>query len=522
MICPTIPKVEYCVTTSVSGYVTDGLSGKVLCTLTPHVQSRFVAISSTVQIPDEGVIFTGHVRPYINTTHEEAPDVWEAGAPISITKGATYRISDNGHSVTLLPRGNEGLCEISLLYTPSEARTTPLITVPDGVTLHWAGDEEPTWESGKDYVIQILQTSPTRIEARLFNAPQGAKLPQGVNLPQGMTQEMLDNFEGIIYDNETHLPVYAQLDTQTNGNHQFRGRTSDASVFNVYNNIVFATATFAAETTGVSQFNTVIPWSQNLLMLPEATFSSLTDGEEMFSRQSVMLPKANFKNLTNAKGMFGSSTPWQDFSLPLATFDNVTNAYNMFACVSGYNPRGGLSMPLATLKKAETAYRIFAGHFDLFTPELTFERVSDCEQGFYNGSFVEGGFPKKLNLKSLSKGTGMFYVLAGNELSAEQIQVIVYGPKINTQGEIDLEHGNHVVSSMKPTGWGIKDYRNVDEAGDFVTPYSYPAGTHTLGLRTPHGAADKSVEDGGSAASGEIYAAALHELHLRGWTVTFA
>lgn len=92
-----------------------------------------------------------------------------------MTNGSTIELEPHTDTWNVCPRETQNVLEMRVLYSPDEARTTPLIAVPQGVTLHWAGDEEPTWEAGKDYVIQLLQTAPTRIEARLFNAPQGEK-----------------------------------------------------------------------------------------------------------------------------------------------------------------------------------------------------------------------------------------------------------------------------------------------------------------------------------------------------------
>lgn len=157
-------------------------------------QTSFLALSNEVQHGDDAFVrgpFAdapaqngsggGELTPEQERSLKSVTDgstvvsVPDSPPPYTLKQGATVQLTEYTDTLELVPSALTTAQEMRVLYSPAEARTAPLIAVPQGVTLHWAGDEEPIWEAGKDYVIQLLQTSPTRIEARLFNAPQGEK-----------------------------------------------------------------------------------------------------------------------------------------------------------------------------------------------------------------------------------------------------------------------------------------------------------------------------------------------------------
>lgn len=569
MICPTIPKVEYCVTTSVNGYVTDGLSGKVLCTLTPHAQSRFIALSSTVQIPDEGVIITGHVRPH-NNTHEEAPTEWKVGAPVFIEKGRAYRISDDTQTVTVLPHGNGTLSNFSLLYTPADARTAPLIAVPEGVTLHWAGDTEPTWEAGKDYVIQLLQTSPTHIEARLFNAPAGVNVGEGDYLiwePHVEEQPLLLKKARLNYQKQGKYQFATYCDAanlseklntaafseQLDGSYQFSGlRTGDT--------LTLESATFAKQTNGTGQFS----GSSISISLPDATFGEQVDGSYQFSgdtygKGNIYLPKATFAKETSARDQFMNRG---NVYLPNATFDTLADVTRLF--FSGLNE--GIYAPRATFRSAKSIYIFSSGHGDSYFPSATFENVTSvtslswdafaaktvdfASATFFKAVSVSNGFngwtPKgtrmySLNMRSVTTcnmwTTHIKPADTTDELK-ESFLAMVYGPRL-IDGEpapvlkTDPETGDPASLAppeltgarlpddhIHPTGWGIQDFRVVDEStGEFQKDefgnFVYRSTNHTVGV--PFDATARLISEGGTESYGHDIAQALYDMKLRGW-----
>lgn len=546
MICPTIPKVEYCVTTSVSGYVTDGLSGKVLCTLTPHAQSRFIALSSTVQIPDEGVIITGHVRSLNNPTHEEAPNEWKVGSPIFIEKGRAYRITDDTQTVTLLPQGNDVLSDFSLLYSPSEARTTPLIAVPDGVTLHWAGDEEPAWEAGKDYVIQLLQTSPTHIEARLFNAPTGVNVGNGDYLiwePQVVGQP--------------RLLKEARLNDQKNGAYQFDTYCDAANLSEK-----LSTTAFSEQLNGSYQFYDI---SGDTLMLESATFDEQVNGDRQFARNNytatrIYLPKATFAKETSGINQFVNKG---EVYIPNATFDSLGGLdhtfYALYSLVIAYAPR-------ATFKAA-TSINWLTAIARLYFPSASFENVTSVSYITFSDSagtglidFASATFFKTTAVNpgfrfSVIKRTRMYSLNMRNVTTCnfwdsnispadttdelkESFLSLVYGPRL-INGEpapvlkTDPETGDPTSldpseltgtrltdDHIRPTGWGIQDFRVIDEStGEFKRnedgSFVYSSSNHTAGI--PFDATARLISEGGTESYGYDIAKALYDMKLRGW-----
>ncbi len=518
MICPTIPKVEYCVTSSVSGYVTDGHSNKVLCTLIPDTQSRFVAISPTVRIPDNGVEITGPMLTKNPPIPGQIIPIPVNATNLELRSGGCYRLSPACDTLMLYPHFDAALHEVTLLYTAEATRTAPLIAVPEGVTLHWAGDTEPTWEAGKDYVIQLLQTAPTRIEARLFNAPTGANVGDGDYLI----------WEPLPEDATENTPLKlkkASLKHQRNGYYQFAcgtgtGRQIDAAALSA----ALADCTFENQLYGESQFAGV---SGGLVLksatfenqkevgraipsnayLPMATYAKVTSLYRQFLNvANIRMPRATFAAVTDARQVFENTDGHID--MPSATFENVINSDIMF-----YVYRSGIELPSATFEKNKRATSTFLNAPYIYLPHLNLRSATDCTQAFYTQT------PLTLeNLKNICYGPRLQH---GTDVPVDTVTTDDEGTPVAIAPEIVYASGTfREDDGVRPTGWGIQDFRPVNSDGDFI-PYERGASTHSLGLHTPHGQADCLPEHGGTSASGAEYAGVLHHLWLRGWELTF-
>lgn len=429
-----------------------------------------------------------------------------AGAYYTVEHGSTWLLDGETEVLNLTPSTLTTAQEMRVLYTPAEARTTPLIAVPQGVTLHWAGDEEPTWEAGKDYVILLLQTSPTHIEARLFNAPQGVKLP--------------DKGHYVIWD-ENNVAVAARFDGQIVGYQQFY--KNPASIPNIA--AALAVATFNEQTNGRLQFSNCAAD----LYLPLATFEKTENVWGMFgANKSVYVPRATFSYAypgDSGRGVFD----YVDYAIaPSARFDN---------CVT-----------VNYLNRSVNKNRVYD------FSSMTFERVTGADWVF--DVISKTGKLYSLNLRAATNAATMWTVYIEpadfTDYIKETILSIAYGPRLQTNESGDFvlgEDGKEIPAPVtrintttgdpeglepweltgrrktaedvgeKPTGWGIKDFRKVGPDGNFVKKadgnYDHSSTGHSIHLPIrPSGA---TVEYGGTAAYGEEVAAALKEISDRGW-----
>lgn len=418
-------------------------------------------------------------------------------APYTMRQGATVELDIISDTLELVPSTLTTAQEMRVLYSPAEARTTPLIAVPDGVNLHWAGDEEPTWEVGKDYVIQLLQTAPAHIEARLFNAPQGAKLQAPY----------------IIYAD--NVVVGADFKGQTDGYHQFYQRKDSVTILAQELN----TATFAEQVNGNGQFYAAF----DALTLRFATFDKETDaGVQFYNSTSgfytLTAPRATFNSVVTAADIFGGTC---SIYAPSATFKSLTSLRAFMGTYSG----------------AQSFHAVF--------PSVTFENVETIEMLFRstNPSIIKF---YSLNLKKLNDTINLVAkVVSVSSFSAawkEFFLSVVYGPRLDTDGtptpvtKIDpatddptalepteLTGTRRTDQSERPTGWGIQDFRVLNEDGTFARDsegnYIYPEAAHNI--KVPLYATARPVAEGGTAAYGEDIAQALADLGERGWTVAY-
>lgn len=417
--------------------------------------------------------------------------------PYTLKQGATVQLSEYSDTLELLPSVLSTAQEMRLLYTPAEARTTPLTAVPDGVTLHWAGDAEPTWEAGKNYVIQLLQTAPTHIEARLFNAPQGAKLPDWLKTPY------------VVYKNL--VAVAADFEGQTDGYRQFA--SDQASVKALAQEL--DKATFAEQLRGDGQFNGAI---DTYLSLRNATFEKETTANEQFSNgaskeKTIYAPRATFGAVEVAGTFVGYM---QNCYFPSATFKSLVSI-EYFASAS----RGNHMFPSATFEKVESVNRLLMACIPFcYFYSLNFRKLSSVP------NFVQSVL-----------STGAF-----NDRHREMFLSLVYGPRLDAEGnptpvtKIDPATGDPTAlepeeltgtrrtdQSERPTGWGIQDFRVLNEDGTFALDsegnYVYPDDVHNF--KVPFYATARPVAEGGRAAYGEDIAQALSDLGERGWAVAY-
>ncbi len=420
--------------------------------------------------------------------------------PYMFKQGAALRLDPLSDTLELVPSALTTAQEMRVLYTPAEARTTPLIAVPDGVTLHWAGDEEPTWEVGKDYVIQLLQTAPTHIEARLFNAPQGAKLPEWLKAPY------------VVYG-DGNVAVAADFEGQTNGYRQFYG--DPASVTALAQEL--DSATFAEQINGEGQFSSAF----DNLTLRHATFAKETNARSQFSRSAANLPS---------------------ITLPRATFDAVIDTYEMTGSVSN------VYMPSATFKSLVEILVSFhnsvaqANLTHVEYPSATFENV-ETVNAFFNHSAFNARF-YSLNMRKVESIVQVATKVANssNNGMKDFFLTLVYGPRLDADGnptpvtKIDPTTGDPVSlalneltgsrrtdQSERPTGWGIQDFRELNEDGTFKRDsegnYIYPEEVHDI--KVAFYASARPVSEGGTASYGEDIAQALSDLGERGWVVSY-
>lgn len=488
---------------------------------------------------------------------ESFPD---SPAPYTLKQGAAVQLSEYTETLQLTPCALATAQEMRVLYTPAVARTTPLIAVPDGVTLHWAGDAEPTWEAGNNYVIQLLQIAPTRIEARLFNAPQGAKLPDW----------MTDDARGYVawsYDaTGKRVPIAANVDKQLSGLNQFAGTSSQDIGTEL--SALLADATFADETEAAHQF----AYISGTIYLPKATFANVTSARYMFqATETVILPQATFESAV--ADAFTSSSG--SFYLPRVTFrgdewlsDVFTGGATKMVYLNAYAGHtymvlgGGLASnddeSEFHLYSFELPLRLIGNsHGKTFVPSATWRLMSD----FKNFKIARRIYCPHLNLIRATNAAPDFWRGHGG-ISIEELRQVVYGPKLVDDGAGGLkmgettyrdengivqmiappEHtrtedvytplvgeplytydwGDHLYTYLegerllsngnKPTGWGIQDFRKTDATGAFVLDaegnYTYKSTGHTIAFDAP-------VTSQGDAD----YEACLVELENRGWVV---
>lgn len=466
-----------------------------------------------------------------------------AGAYYTMRHGTTLLLDRETEVLDLTPSTLTTAQEMRVLYTPAEARTTPLIAVPDSVTLHWAGDEEPTWEAGKNYIIQLLQTTPTHIEARLFNVPQGAKLPDWLNTAFYVAR-----------DSVTGVPVDARFEGQRDGNYQFENDAVAVTALADQLRI----ATFAEQIKGDYQFRN-LKWNGVELSLPEATFESQTTGVSQFwevlgsvPSSTLFLPKATFEALLNGSGLFnhnGSYAFHRLIYLPVATFENLGKGNVLAEADNFFAGCQAAIAPMATFRNVKSVYGFnrftaYAGRpLVLEIPSATFENITTMGQFFYS---IAPTAPciYSINLRKLTSATDAWHFRTSlanfGEEWRETFLSLVYGPRLDENGvptpvtKIDAETGlpaTRDVSELtgsrlkgdgtRPTGWGIQDFRKVAADGTFERNaeggYVYISTEHNMQL--PTAASILPPELGGTSAAGEEVAEACRELHLRGWAI---
>lgn len=484
------------------------------------------------------------------STVESFPD---SPPPYTLKQGATVQLTEYTDTLELTPSPLTTAQEMRVLYSPAEARTTPLIAVPQGVTLHWAGDAEPTWEVGKDYVIQLLQTAPTHLEARLFNVPQGAKLPDWVNAASY-----------VAWGSDTagkRIPVAANVDKQLNGDYQF-SLGSTAQNIGAELSAVLADATFAAERTASWQFGYV----KGTIYLPNATFAKVTTANNMFqATENVVLPRATFASLADNASNFNNVA--QNFYMPRATFaSNVrlvswfTGNAKKFIYMNAFNTTTSVTAGFDS-SGDDSEFHFYSWNITkfiwdvtgtYFLPSATWNALANCNN-FKNKRRI---YCPRLNLQAATSASNFWRGHGG--ISLEELRQVVYGPKLvdgkpaattytDENGIVQMiappEHkrtdavytplvgeplytydwGDHLyeyiegermtANGNKKTGWGIQDFRVTDAAtGEFVLDgagdYTYKSTGHTIAFDVP------------AAAEGNAdYEACYSELEARGWDV---
>lgn len=551
----------YAVTDAADCTVTDE-SGRVLCEhKAGSSQSYFTATTQTVTVTSATVHVTevfngapaqnGSGGGILTPEQERALESVTDGSTVEVLpdspdtytlkQGAMVQLTEYTDTLELTPSALTTAQEMHVLYTPAEARTTQLIAVPDGVTLHWAGDEEPTWEAGKDYVIQLLQTSTTHIEARLFNAPQGAKLPEWLNTASYVAR-----------DSVTGVAVDARFEGQRDGRYQFE--KDAASVTALADKL--RTATFAEQIYGEYQFAN-LGLNVAEFSLPEATFESQTTGGYQFFNvlgsvpsSTLFLPKATFAALLNAGLSFQhnpSGTSHHIIYLPVATFENLGKGQaatdNLFAGCQA------VIAPMATFRNMTSLYG-FNRYVNsaglprvLELPSATFENVTTMGQLFYYTA-TPAPCMYSVNFRKLTSATDAWHVLVNLSVFGEEWREtflsVVYGPRLDENGmptpvtKTDAETGlpaTRAVSELtgarlkgdgtRPTGWGIQDFRKVAADGTFERNdkggYVHISNGHSFQL--PTAASILPPELGGTSAAGEEVAEACRELSMRGWVI---
>lgn len=435
--------------------------------------------------------------------------------PYTLKQGAALRLDPLSDTLELLPSTLTTAQEMRVLYTPAEARTTPLIAVPQGVTLHWAGDAEPTWESGKDYVIQLLQTAPTHIEARLFNAPQGAKLPEWLKAPY------------IVHKNG--VAVAADFEGQINGSSQFYNNPESVKALEEQ----LKTATFNQQTNGERQFYGF----KGQLSLPLATFAAQTAGTFQFMSSSddasLYLPRATFESLSGlpVNFFYGCNI----VVAPSAVFGKVIQFTIFNGSVNRRDDRHA-DFASATFERLMTVDVIV----DTAPVILKLYSLNLRVLNYAANCFPNGPAPERFNehwresLLSLVYGprlqvdeSGAFVRnAAGNCVAAPVLKTDpVSGEPVSLEPE-ELTGRRFMPADAgdRPTGWGIQDFRELDENRNFARKadgsYKHKSAGHSIKVPVTDSAQSESM--GGSAVYGADIAAALQELSDRGWTLAWA
>lgn len=391
--------------------------------------------------------------------------------------------------------------------TPTQPTDSPRVFViscgqPCSVTLTQEG-QQVTWQAlpaaGQTSIIVPAQATLDVSEPSALLSPLPFdKAPVAITITGDGGESMPEEAAWIIRDEDGMICSYRNGGLLQSIN-QFRTDFDYASATNAQvkwvNEVAAnlgkyaASDTFNAEISGDYQF-----WGLGTLELQSAEFSNLVTANCMFANTvswggakfSLSLPKATFEKLETGDKMFQART---DINLPCATFSNAQ--YIPFR-----SSRGMRNLPNATFANATQCRLGFAqGSANyLNAPRLSLPLATNLES-MCDGRVSPETF-LQLNLRSASNCTGTFYL--DESLTAAQVKTIVYGP-VDDSGNWRVDDGIYT------TGWGIKDYRQIDSStGAILGPATT---TRNLGMSLT-----KSLES-------ELAEVLMHARN-RGWTVT--